>query len=124
MQWPKNWTEMPKDTSVSLFGLLPASQEYQQVHKLFTRTSTKKVVQIMRIQNPALYLRYKAFKQMLDFDPNCKNKSNEMLLWHGFDADCIRQIYTNGFNGGFAGKKGEVYNNMMVVQPMSVYRHA
>ena len=106
-QRPEHWVDMPNDASVHLFDLPPQSDEYKHIHQLFTRTSKTTVTQIKRIQNPALYLRYKAFKQTLDFDPNCKNKSNEMLLWHGSDTESVRKIYTNGFNRGFADRNGE-----------------
>jgi hypothetical protein len=64
-------------------------------------------LQIERIQNPALWRRYQAYKKSMDEKNG--NVRNEKHLFHGTEASSLPQLNSNGFNRSYAGKNGKCW---------------
>ena len=86
---PPEWDPMPLDQTnrevrCHLVSLQPSSPEYKRVLDAFSKTmkSCKQVVQIQRIQNPALYHQYISMRTDMDKN-NAPNHKNERKLFHG-----------------------------------------
>lgn len=62
-------------------------------------------LQIERIQNPALWRRYQAYKKIMDEKNG--NVINEKQLFHGTEFGSLAQLNSNGFNRSYAGKNGK-----------------
>ena len=96
-----------------LFLLQPSSSEYKRVLDAFSKSMTqgvhyKQVVQIQRIQNPALYHHYISMKTDMDKN-NPPNHKNERKLFHGTAFSSCEKINAQGFNRTFAGKNGKLF---------------
>jgi len=66
------------------------------------------LLQIERIQNPSLYLKYMVHKQ--EVKKRCGESALiERSLWHGTSEDAVGSINTGGFNRSYCGKNGLCY---------------
>ena len=72
------------------------------------------LVQIVRIQNKALYRQYAVRKQ--DMDKVNQHGNNERVLWHGTDAPTTISINSGGFNRSFCGKNGSSLGSSLVLR--------
>ena len=83
-------------------------EEYAVVENKFRLSiepESGEIIDIQRIQNPALYLQYAAKKHIMETNyVNC-----EKLLFHGTKKESIDKINAQGFNRAFAGENGEFY---------------
>ena len=63
------------------------------------------LLQVARIQNPSLYLKYMVDKQQME--KRCGDSTViERLLYHGTSEDAIQKINSQGFDRGYCGKNG------------------
>ena len=89
--------------------LQPLDPEYQEVYKAFTTTITGashliepiQIVNIQRVQNPALYAQYAGRKKIMEKEnPNIQI---ERWLFHEcLDESVVKNIYRQGFNRSIA----------------------
>ena len=101
---------MPKGSSLLIVKLDSKSSEYVEVQQRFDQTMQghyRRIVQIERIQNPALYLPYVGRRKQMD-KQNPPGHQNERLLFHGTAVETCPKINRNGFNRSFAGKNGRL----------------
>lgn len=67
------------------------------------------LLQIVRVQNPELYIQYLAKKAQME--KQNKGMHSEKTLWHGTANGAIRNINRYGFNRSFCGKNGQWWFN-------------
>lgn len=104
---PANWSDM-KQNKLLVVSLQTSDAEYTMVSRAFHQTCPNFVIEkIERIQNPALWRRYQAYKKIMDEKNG--NMSNEKQLFHGTEADSLAQLNSNGFNRSYAGKNATMY---------------
>ena len=112
-----HWTELPKkwnvinlDEGVKQIKLKKTEdKEYAVVEnefRLSVEPESGEIIDIQRIQNPALYLQYAVKKHIMETYSNC---DCEQLLFHGTKKESIDKINAQGFNRAFAGQNGEFY---------------
>ncbi|GAB1300238.1 Protein mono-ADP-ribosyltransferase PARP14 [Apodemus speciosus] len=104
---PANWSDM-KQNKLLVVSLLTNDPEYKMVASAFRQTCSNFVIEkIERIQNPALWRRYQAYKKIMDEKNG--NVRNEKQLFHGTEASSVPQLNSNGFNRSYAGKNATAY---------------
>ena len=62
------------------------------------------ILQIMRIQSPALYRQYVVRRSAMQAAAN--NIQVERTLWHGTSSDTLESINLSGFNRSYCGING------------------
>ena len=65
-------------------------------------------LQIIRIENRALYLQYAIMKRKIEIR-NGRRIQNERELWHGSKSETFKLICEKGYDRGFAGRNGIVF---------------
>ncbi|KAJ8342160.1 hypothetical protein SKAU_G00320880 [Synaphobranchus kaupii] len=104
---PGTWDSMG-GSALQTVALRQGSKEYQDVEAQFRRSGlTNSIVEIVRIQNEALWKQYQIKKESLDTKYGHKN--NERRLFHGTHALSIDAINHRGFNRSYAGAHAAVY---------------
>lgn len=104
---PANWSDMKQD-KLLLVNLQTSDPEYNMVASAFRQTCSNFFIEkIERIQNPALWRRYQAYKKSMDEKNG--NVRNEKHLFHGTEASSLPQLNSNGFNRSYAGKNATAY---------------
>ncbi|XP_029400588.1 protein mono-ADP-ribosyltransferase PARP14 isoform X2 [Mus pahari] len=104
---PANWSDM-KQNKLLLVNLQTSDPEYTKVASAFRQTCSSFFIEkIERIQNPALWRRYQAYKKIMDEKNG--NVRNEKHLFHGTEASSLPQLNNNGFNRSYAGKNATAY---------------
>ena len=86
------------------------AEEYKKVSDEFHKTCPDNILKIERVQNPALYGTYIAYKQTMDQAGG--RGSNEMNLFHGTLGERCQLINHKGFNKSFCGENGK-YNTKL-----------
>jgi poly [ADP-ribose] polymerase 10/14/15 len=114
----EDWEPMTDPTSgkevpLRVVDLADTSEGYKFALAEFNKTMTQgtnytAIVNIQRIQNPALYGQYAAKKKYLDAH-NPQGVQNESWLFHGTKASSLSQINKTNFNRSFRGQNGTVY---------------
>ncbi|XP_052014480.1 protein mono-ADP-ribosyltransferase PARP14 isoform X2 [Apodemus sylvaticus] len=104
---PANWSDM-KQKKLLVVSLQTSDPEYNMVESAFRHSCSNFVIEkIERIQNPALWSRYQAYKKIMDEKNG--NVRNEKQLFHGTEASSVPQLNSNGFNRSYAGKNATAY---------------
>lgn len=104
---PANWSDM-KQNKLLVVSLQTSDAEYTMVSRAFHQTCPNFVIEkIERIQNPALWRRYQAYKKIMDEKNG--NVINEKQLFHGTESGSLAQLNSNGFNRSYAGKNATAY---------------
>ena len=106
---PPTWEDMPPKCPLHIVKLDCKSAEFTDIQQRFDQTMKsyyQKIVEIQRIQNPALYLQFIGRKKEMD-RRNPPGHQNERQLFHGTAADSCPKINHNGFNRAFSGKNGK-----------------
>ncbi|XP_059146918.1 protein mono-ADP-ribosyltransferase PARP14-like [Physella acuta] len=104
---PKRWSEMEDSENLKLVPLKPGSPEYKKVEDGFKKTS-KKIIQIDRVQNKTLYQQYAAKRREIA-GRNPEGHENEKRLYHGTNYNNVDQINLTGFSRNYSGANATVY---------------
>ncbi|XP_013392880.1 poly [ADP-ribose] polymerase 14-like [Lingula anatina] len=108
---PSHWSPQPRDSdiphAVHQVNIKAGDQEFNKVTEQFNAAfdsdgvRRKKIVQLLRIQNPHLYKQYKTYSAKLERENQGVN--NEMSLFHGTSEANCDYISHQGFNRSFGG---------------------
>ncbi len=103
---PSYWSNVQWGQVVSVQLALQAA-EYIESAKLFTESVREgNIVKIERIQNLGQWALYQVRKR----EVSARGKQpNELLLFHGTDAETVPKIIRNSFNRSYCGKNATVY---------------
>ena len=75
---------------------------------MFNKGYMISILQIIRIENRALYLQYAIMKRKIEIR-NGRRIESERELWHGSKSETFKLICEKGYDRGFAGRNGIVY---------------
>lgn len=120
-----DWDSMTDPSSgqgvkLRVIDLDDTGKEYKFVQARFNETMTQKdytaIVNIHRVQNPALYAQYAAKKQQMDTHIPSRVQS-ECWLFHGTTSSAVPWINQTNFNRSYRGQNGmwHVINHSQVV---------
>jgi poly [ADP-ribose] polymerase 10/14/15 len=100
----KHWQANDADKHVQLFDVAKSSAEYKEVHDIcgFDFVTRYEIRRLQRIQNPALWAGYRAYRES-------KKEPNEIWAVHGSLLDSLDNISANGFNRSYNGKNATSY---------------
>ncbi len=102
---PEHWQANHADKHVQLFDVPKSSAEYNEVYDILATdafVTTYEIRRLQRIQNPALWASYRAYRES-------KKEPNEIWAVHGSVLDSLNNISANGFNRSYNGKNATLY---------------